>query len=148
MKLQAHMPTFSIGPRDWHAAMIALVSLLGAVVLLVALQSGVLSNNLLFSPLQTWSIISVPHRVSLDFHLSNPPIGPWERFSVAHPLPANVASSQRFSIAMDSRALFEVFGEAALRNMSAEKGPVPQLKPRNDRLILMLMLLGVNTRDS
>ena len=49
---------------------------------------------------------------------------------------------------MDSRALFEVFGEAALRNMSAEKGPVPQLKPRNDRLILMLMLLGVNTRDS
>jgi len=148
MKLQAHLPIVSIGPRDWHAAMIALVSLLGAVVLLAALQSGVLSNNLLFSPLQMSPIISVPHRVSLDLHLSNPPIGPWERFSVAYPLPANVASSQRFSIAMDYRAVFEVFGEAALRNMLAEKGPVPQLKPRSDRLILMLMLLGLNTRRS
>jgi hypothetical protein len=32
--------------------------------------------------------------------------------------------------------------------MLAEKGPVPQLKPRSDRLILMLMLLGLNTRRS
>ena len=148
MKLQAHLPTFSIGPRDWHAAMIALVSLLGAVVLLVSLQSGVLSNNLLFSPLQTSSTIGVPPRVSLDLHLWNPPIGSWERFSVAHPLPANVASSQQFSIAVGSRAVFAVFGEAALHNMLAQKEPVPQLKPRNDRLILMLMLLGLNKRRS
>jgi hypothetical protein len=45
MKLQAHMPTFSIGARDWHAAMITLASLFGAAVLLLALQSGVLLNS-------------------------------------------------------------------------------------------------------
>ncbi len=148
MKLQAHFPIVSIGPRDGHAAMIALVSLLGVMVLLVALQSGVLSNNPSFEPLQTSSTIGVPPRVSLDLHLWNPPIGPSERFSGAHPLPANVALSQQFSIAVGSRAVFAVFGEAALHNMLAEKGPVPQLKPRNDRLILMLMLLGINKRRS
>ena len=77
-----------------------------------------------------------------------PPISPWERFSVAHPLPANVALSQQFSIGIDARAVFEAFGEAAHREMLAEKGTVPQLKPRNDRLILMLMLLRLDTRRS
>lgn len=143
MKLQAHLPTFDIGPRDWHATMIALVSLFGAAVLLLALQASVLLNNPLLERLQTSPI---QHRVSLDLHLSNPPISPSEQFSVAHPLPASVASSQRFSIGLDARAGFEVSGDAALRNMLAEKGTVPQLKPRNDRLLLMLMLLRLDTR--
>ena len=145
MKLQAHMPTFSIGARDWHAAMITLASLFGAAVLLLALQSGVLPNSPLLEGLQT---SAVPHRVSLDLHLSHPPIGPWERFSVAHPLPGYVASSQRFSIGMDARAVFEASGDAALRNLLAEKGTVPRLKPRSDRLMLMLMLLGLDKRRS
>ena len=143
MKLQAHMPTFGIGPRDWHAAMITLASLFGAAVLLLALQSGVLLNSPLLEGLQTSPI---PHRVSLDLHLSNPPISPSERFSVAHPQPANVASSQRFSIGLEARAVFEASGDAALRSMSAEKGTVPQVKPRSDRLMLMLMLLRLDTR--
>lgn len=143
MKLQAHLPTFGIGPRDWHAAMIALASLFGAAVLLLALQSGVLPNSPLLEGLQT---PAVPHRVSLDLHLSHPPIRPWERFSVAHPLPANVASSQRFSIGMDARPVFEASGDAALRNLLAEKGTVPRLKPRSDHLMLMLMLLRLDRR--
>src|ERR1039457_4872006 len=134
MKLQAHLPTFGIGPRDWHAEMIALVSLFGAAVLLLALQAGVLLNNPLLEGLQTSPI---HHRISLDLHLSNPPISPAERFSVAHPQPANVASAQRFSIGMDARAVFEASGDVALRNLLAEKGTVPRLKPRSDRLMLM-----------
>jgi hypothetical protein len=146
MKLQAHLPMVTIGAWNWRAAMIALVSLLGAAVLLLASQSGVSANNALFERLQTSPIISVPHRVSLDLHLRHLPIGPWERFSVARPLPENAVSSQGFSIGMDERAVFEVFGDAALSDMLAEKGTVPQLKPRNDRLILMLMLLRLDTR--
>ncbi len=145
MKLQAHMPTFGIGPRDWHAAMIALASLFGAAVLLLALQSGVLPNSPLLEGLQTSPI---PHRVSLDLHLWNPPISPSGRFSVAHPLPGYVASAQRFSIGMEARAVFEASGDAALRNLLAEKGTVPQVKPHSDRLILMLMLLGIDKRRS
>jgi hypothetical protein len=145
MKMQAHLPTFGIGPRDWHAAMIALASLFGAAVLLLALQSGVVLSNPLLVRLQTSPI---SHRVSLDLHLWNPPISPSERFSVAHPLPGNVASSQRLSIGMDARAVFGVSGDAVLRNMSAEKGTVPRLKPRSDRLMLMLMLLGLDKRRS
>ena len=147
MKLQAHLPV-SIGPRDPHAAMIALISLFGAAVLMLAIESGSLLNSPLVERPQTLPTISVPTRISLDFHLWNRPISPWERFSVAHPLPANVALSQQFSIAVGSRAVFALFGEAALHNMLAEKGPVPQLKPRNDRLLLMLMLLGLNKRRS
>ena len=49
---------------------------------------------------------------------------------------------------MDERAVLEVFGDAALRGILAEKGTVPQLKPRNDRLMLMLMLLRLGTRRS
>lgn len=152
MKRQAHLPIVTIGERDWHAAMIALVSLLGAAALLLTLQSGALLNNPLLGQLRTSPIIgpqiSVAHPVSLDLHLWSPPISPWKRFSVAHPLPANVASSQRFSIGMDDRALFKTFGETALRDMLAEKATVPELKPRNDRLMLMLMLLRLDTRRS
>ena len=56
MKLQAHLPTFGIGPRDWHAAMNALASLFGAAVLLLALQSGVLPNSPLLEGLQTSAV--------------------------------------------------------------------------------------------
>jgi hypothetical protein len=47
---------------------------------------------------------------------------------------------------MHARAVFEVSGDAVLRNMSAEKETVPQVKPRSDRLMLMLMLLRLDTR--
>ncbi len=146
MKLQAHLPTFSIGPRDWHAAMIVLISLFGAVALLLALQSAVLLSNPLLERPQTSRTSSVPHRSSLDLRLSNHPIGPWERFSVAHPLPAHAGLSQQFSIGIDARAMFDAFGETARRDMLAEKATVPQVKPRNDRLMLMLMLLQLDTR--
>jgi len=49
---------------------------------------------------------------------------------------------------MEARAVFEVSGDAALRNMLAEKGTVPQVKPRSNRLMLMLMLLGLDKRRS
>ena len=117
-------------------------------MLLLASQSGALLNNPSFERLQTSPIISVPDRISLDLHLWNPPISPWGRFSVAHQLPENTVLSQEFSIGMDERAVAEVFGDAALRGMLAEKGTVPQLKPRNDRLMLMLMLLRLGTRRS
>jgi len=150
MKLEAHLPTVNIGARDWHAAMIALVSLFLAAVLLLALQSGVLLHNPLLERLQTSPTvrpqISVIHRVSLDLHLPNHPISPWKRFSVAHPLPANVASSQRFSIGINARVVFEAFGEAALADLLADERTMPQLKPRKDRLLLTLMLLGLDTR--
>ncbi len=73
-------------------------------------------------------------------------MNPWERFSVAHPLPANAALSQQFSIGIDARVVFAAFGEAAHRDLLAEKGTAPELKPRNDRLILMWMLLRLDTR--
>ncbi|MGD1029457.1 hypothetical protein [Candidatus Binatus soli] len=149
MKLQAHLPTDSIDTRNWHAAMIGLVSLFGAVVLLLALP---LLNNPLLERMRTSPMIrpqiSVPHRVPLDLHLWNRPISPWKQFSVAHPLPASDASSQRFSIGIDERVVFEAFGDTALREMLAEKETAPQLKPRNDRLIMMLMLLGLDKRRS
>ncbi len=146
MKLQAHLPTFSIGPRDRHAAMIALVSLFGAAALLLALQSAVLLSNPLLERPQTSPTISVPHRNSLDLRLGSHPMTPWERFSVAHPLPANAALSQQFSIGIDARVLLAAFGEAAHRDLLAEKGTVPELKTRDDRLILMWMLLHLDTR--
>lgn len=151
MKLRAHIPV-SIGTRIWHAAMIALGSFFGATVLLLALQSGVLLNNPLLERLRTSPIIrpqiSVPHRVSLDLRLWNHPISPWKRFSVSHPLPANAASSQGFSIGTDARVVFGLFGDAALRGMSPGERTVRQLKPRNDRLLLILMLLRLDTRRS
>src|ERR1700694_2159724 len=96
MKIQAHMPAVSIGPRDWRAAMIALVTLLGVSALILALRSGALVNNPLFqhlgaSPL-TRPHISVPRRVSHDLHTDHP-IDVLQPFSVAHSLPANVTSS-------------------------------------------------------
>jgi hypothetical protein len=93
MKLQAHLPAVHIGARDWHAATIALAALLGAAILLLALQSRGLLNNLLFERLRPSSMrhsgVDVFHRVSLDVHSLGDEIDPTRRFSVAHQLPEN-----------------------------------------------------------
>jgi len=151
MKLHAHLPTVSIGARDWRVAMIALVSLVAASMVVLAIESGALLNNPLFDRPRTSPNaplhVTIAHRVSLDLHLlSNPDIST-RRFSVAHPLPALVASSQRFSIAADARARFEVFGESALGNVSAEEKTL-QFRPHSDRLMLMMMLLRLHPHRS
>jgi hypothetical protein len=147
MKLQAHLPAVHIGARDWHAATIALAALLGTAILLLALQSRGLLNNLLFERLQPSSMrhssLDVFHRVSLDVHSLGDEIDPTRRFSVAHQLPENVASSQPFSIGIDARDAFEVFGDSAQRDILADEKTVDQLQP-NDRLMLMLMLLRLH----
>jgi hypothetical protein len=148
MKLQAHLPSVSIGARDWHATAIALAALVGVSILLLVLESGGLLNNLLFERLRPspmrHSSVDVSHRVSLDIHLLSDPIVPAGRFSVAHQLPENVTSSQPFSIGSDARVAFEVFGDSAQRNILADENTVRQLQPRNDRLMLMLMLLHLH----
>jgi hypothetical protein len=151
MKLQAHMPTVSIGARDWRAAMIALVSLLGVSALILMLRSGALVNNPLFERLGASPFahphISLPRRVSLDLHSLDYPIDAWRQFSVAHPLPANVTPSQRFSVGGEARIAFEVFGQTALRELLAKERTERQLKPSHDRLLLMLMLLRLHTQS-
>ena len=148
MRPQAHIPTVSVGARDWRAATIALVSLLGAAMLLVALESGVLLNNSLFDRLRASPIApnhpSFAQSLSLDLHLLSDPINPTRRFSVAHPLPADVTSSLRFSVGGDARVAFGVFGETALNGMLADERTVRQLKPQNDRLLMMLMLMQLH----
>jgi len=148
MKLQAHMPIVSIGPRDWRAAMIALASLFAVSILLLALQTDGLLNNPLLEHLRTPPAIhphaAVLNRVSLDVHSLFTPTDPARRFSVAHQLPENVASSQPFSIGMDSRVAFEIFGETAHSELLADQNTLPQLQPRSDRLMLMLMLLRLH----
>jgi hypothetical protein len=148
MKLQAHLPTVSSGARDWRAVTIALALLLAAAVLLLATESGALLNNPLLEHLRTSSAgrpqVAVLNRVSLNIHPLNNPVDPTIRFSVAHPLPANVASSQPFSIGMDSRLAFEVFGETAQSELLADERTLPELQQRNDRMMLMLMLLRLH----
>jgi hypothetical protein len=148
MKLQAHLPIGSIGARDWRAATIALASFIGAAVLLLATESGALLNNPLFEHLRTSSAGdsqgAVLNRVSLNIHSLDNPIDPTIGFSVAHPLPGNVALSQPFSIGMDSRLAFEVFGETAQSELLADERTLPDLQQRNDRMMLMLMLLRLH----
>jgi hypothetical protein len=145
MKLHAHMPTITTGSRDWRLPMIALGSLLATSILVLGYRSGLLLNNPLVGLLRQTSItragLGVNHRVSLEIHLSGHAISPASRFSVAHPLPVNVASSQLFSIGLDSRVAFEVFGETAQSELLVGERTVPQLELRSDRLMLMLMLL-------
>jgi hypothetical protein len=152
MKLQAHMPSVSIGAREWRAVMIALVSLLGAVILLLALQSDLLLNNPLFERFRTPSMgrpqTGVSRRVSLDLHLLDYPIGALQKFSVAHSPPSNVAWSQRFSIGAGPRVAFEIFGDSALRQLLANERTERQLRPSHDRLLLMLMLLRLHSHSS
>jgi hypothetical protein len=144
MKLQAHLPAVHIGARDWHTATIALAALLGASMLLLVLESGGLLNNLLFERFRPSSMRHSSYLVSLDIHSLSDPIDLTSRFSVAHQLPQNVALSQPFSIGGDARLAFEVFGESAQRDMLADENTVRQLQPRNDRLMLMLMLLRLH----
>jgi hypothetical protein len=152
MKLQAHMPTVSVGARDLRAAKIALVSLFVAAALVLTLQSGVLLDNPQPEPLRKSSVapaqISVAHRVSLNLRWGSDPIDQWRRFSVAHPLPGDVASSQPFSIGIDERVAFEAFGDAALRDLLADERSERQFRPRDDRMLLMLMWLRLHTRRS
>ena len=148
MKLQAHLPAAHIGARDWHATTIALAGLLGLSILLLVLESGGLLNNLLFERLRPSSMRhsngDALHRVSLDVHSLADQIDPMRRFSVAHQLPENVASSQPFSIGGEARVAFEAFGDSAQRDVLADEKTVSQLQPRNDRLMLMLMLLRLH----
>ena len=150
MKMQAHMPTDTIGARDWRAAMIALVSLFGVSIIIVALRSGALVNNTWFERLGASPLsrpdISIARRVSLDLHFIDHPVEVWRQFSVAHPLPANVTSSQRFSIGGEARVAFETFGQAALRKLLEKEKTERQLKPSHDRLMLMLMLLRLHSQ--
>jgi hypothetical protein len=149
MKLQAHMPAVSIGARDWRAAMIALVSLLGVSALILALRSGGLVNNPLFERLGVSPLnrpqISVPRRVSLDLH-SDHPIDVLQPFSVAHSLPTNVTSSQRFTVGSEARIAFDVYGQSALHKLANGRRE-HQLKPSQDRLMLMLMLLRLHSQN-
>ena len=127
--------------------MLALAALVG---MLLALESGLLHNNPLLKRLVPRSIIrsrdGVPDRVSLDLHLLGPSNDPAGRFSVAHPLPANVTSSQLFSIALDSRVAFEIYGETVHSELIADESAAPEIQPRNDRLMVMLMLLRIHER--
>lgn len=153
MKMQAHLPAVSIGARDWHVPMIGLVSLFGAAILVVTLQSGVLLGNPLVEQFGSSAdarprinLLNVGRGVSLDLHSAEHPSGLLDGFSVAHTLPAKVAWEQRFSIGAEERSAFEVFGDAALRGMLADESTRRQLKPRHDRLLLMLMLLHLRTQ--
>jgi hypothetical protein len=150
MKLQAHMPTVSIGARDWRAPMIALVSLLGVSLLILALRSGGFLNNPLFERFGASPFthpLNVSRRVSLDLHSLDYPIAAWRPFSVAHPLPANVTSSQRFSVGSEARVAFDIFGQNAFRNLLVNERKERHLKPSHDRLMLMLMLLRLHTQS-
>ena len=154
MKLRTHLSAVSIGARDWRAT-IAVGSLLGALVLILTVQPGVSFTNqsldrLGASPSTEYNGLlekasrdpqnSSSHRVSLIVHSQDQAEG----FSVAHTLPAEVALSQRFSVGAEARAVFEVFGERALRRMSANRRHERELKPRGDRMMLMLMLLRLH----
>lgn len=144
MKFQAHLPAVALGARDWRGAKIVLASLGVAALLLMAWKaSGALDNpivdSLWMSSLERPQI-SGAHRVSLEVHALSLPADQARRFSVAHPLPAEVASPQRYSIGADERVAFEDFGEAALREMREHARGTSQLKAGNNRLMLMLML--------
>ena len=151
MKLRAHLPAVSIGAREWRAT-IAVGLLLGALVLILTVQSGVSFTNQSLDRLGASSSTeyhadrqkssrhpqdSSAHRVLLIVHSRDHSNG----FSVAHALPAEVALSQRFSVGASARTAFEVFGERALSRMSANRRHERELKPRGDRMMLMLMLL-------
>jgi hypothetical protein len=147
MELKTHIAAKGSGAQGWGATMLALGALVG---MLLALESGLLHNNPFFKRLVPSSVIrsrdGVPDRVSLDLHLLSPSNDPARRYSVAHPLLANVTSSQLFSIALDSRTAFEIYGETAHSELIADERTAPEIQPRNDRLMLMLMLLRIHER--
>jgi len=154
MKLRTQLSAVSIGARDWRAT-IAVGSFLGALVLILTVRSGVSFTNQSLDRLGASSSTeyhghlekssrdlqdSSKLRVSLIVHSQDQAEG----FSVAHTLPAEVALSQRFSVGASARNAFEVFGETALRRMSANRRHERELKPRGDRMMLMLMLLRLH----
>jgi hypothetical protein len=154
MKIRAHLPAVSIGARDWGAT-IAVGSFLGALVLILTVQSGVSFNNpsldrLGASPNPDHQVHqqnsstrlqnSGTRHVSLIVHSPDEPNG----YSVAHALPEEVALSQRFSVGASARTAFEVFGERALRKMLAKGRHGRELRPRHD---MMLMLMLFRLRD-
>ena len=151
MKLRAHLPAVSIGARDWRAT-IAVGSFLGALVLILTVQPGVSFTNQSLDRLGASSSAEYHGQLEKSSRdpqdSSKPPVSlivhsqdQADGFSVAHTLPAEVALSQRFSVGSSARTAFEVFGERALRRMSANRRHERQLKPRHDRMMLMLMLL-------
>jgi hypothetical protein len=56
--------------------------------------------------------------------------------------------SQPYSIGIGARAAFEVFGEAALGDLLADERLERQLRPHDDRMLLMLMWLRLHTHRS
>jgi hypothetical protein len=148
MKMQSHIPTIGIGARDGRAAIVALASLIVASMLLIGLQTTGLLDNPLLERVTPWSTTrlnaSLIDRVSLDPRLFSDANNPAGRFSVAHPQPADVTSSQLFSIGTDARGAFEVFGETAHSELIADDRTAPQSEPREDRLLMMLMLLQLH----
>ena len=148
MKMQTHIPTIGIRASDGRAAIIALASLIVASMLLIGLQTSGLLDNPLLERLTPWSIThsrtGALHRVSLDPRLLGDANNPARRYSVAHPQPADVTSSQRFSIGTDALGAFEIFGETANSELLADDRTVPQFEPREDRLLMMLMLLQLH----
>ncbi|HZC44913.1 MAG TPA: hypothetical protein VE243_00470 [Candidatus Acidoferrum sp.] len=149
MKLQAHLPTVTIGARDWRPPMFAWASLLVAAVLLLALHSGILLNKPLLEHQRRSSVahpdISVTHRVTLDVRSWRESSGQSRQFSVAHALPQNVALSQPFSVGRDQRIAFEVFGDAVLRDLMADEKTERHFRLDNNRMLLMLMLYRLNS---
>jgi hypothetical protein len=143
MKSQAHLPAAAIGAWNRRGAKIALVSLGVAALLLGAWKASGSLDNPILNAVRISSIegprISGAHRVSLDVHALNYPDDQSRRFSVAHPLPVEVASSQRYSIGADELAAFEKFGEASLRETREDERGAGQLQASNNRLVLMLM---------
>jgi len=148
MKLQTNMPTIGVRARDWRAIMMALAALVAASMVLIGLQTVGLLNNPLLERGTPWSITQLHdgarQLVSLDPRPSADANNPARRFSVAHPQPANVTSSQLSSIGTDARGAFEVFGETAHSEMLADDRTLPQFEPREDRLLMMLMLLQLH----
>jgi len=153
MKQQAHLPAFSIGTPERRAT-IAGGIFVGALLLILAVQSGAFVNNPLLdrfgaSPNPDHRLspqISSRNRVSLNVHSPADAASPWSGFSVAHTPPPNVALSQRYSVGATARVAFEAFGERALRKMQVSERMNRPSGLRHDRMLLMLMLLRL--RDS
>jgi hypothetical protein len=149
MKSSAHLPTVTIGARNRGAAKIAWISLVVAALLLGAWKaSGSLDIPLMeairMSPFDSGRI-SAAHRVSLDVQALSHPVDQGQRFSVAHPLPAEVTASQRYSIGADARLAFASFGDAALRDLTSRRR-VRRTVLRSNGIMLMLMLARLHPR--
>jgi len=149
MKSSAQLPTVSIGARNWSAAKIAWISLVVAALLLGAWKASGSLDIPLIEAMRMSSLdggrISAAHRVSLDVQALSHPVDQWRRFSVAHPLPAEVTAPQRYSIGADARQAFSSFGDAALRDLTSKRR-VRRTEVRSEGIMLMLMLARLHPR--